>query len=105
MSRLAEVIDRLTATLEARRGADPSVSWTAKLIADPSLAARKLGEEAVEAVVAALSQDEAALASEAADVIYHLLALLAAKGVSADAVAAVLEGREGTSGIAEKAGR
>lgn len=105
MSRLAEVIDRLTATLEARRGADPSVSWTAKLIADPSLAARKLGEEAVEAVVAALSQDEAALASEAADVIYHLLALLAAKGVSTDAVAAVLEGREGKSGIAEKAGR
>jgi phosphoribosyl-ATP pyrophosphohydrolase len=105
MSRLAEVIDRLTATLESRRDADPSASWTAKLIADPSLAARKLGEEAVEAVVAALSQDEAALASEAADVIYHLLALLAAKGISPDAVAAVLEGREGKSGIAEKASR
>jgi phosphoribosyl-ATP pyrophosphohydrolase len=105
MSRLAEVIDRLTATLEARRGADPATSWSARLIADPRLAARKLGEEAVEAVVAALSDDREGLASEAADVIYHLLALLAAKGVSADEVAAVLDGREGTSGVAEKASR
>lgn len=105
MSRLAEVVGRLVATLEARRGADPSASWSARLIADPRLAARKLGEEAVEAVVAALSDDREGLASEAADVIYHLLALLAAKGVSADEVAAVLEGREGRSGIEEKAGR
>ncbi len=105
MSRLADVVDRLTATLEARRGADPSTSWSAKLIADPKLAARKLGEEAVEAVIAAVSDDREELAKEAADVIYHLLALLAAKGVSADEVAAVLEAREGTSGVAEKASR
>ena len=105
MSRLAEAIDRLTATLEARRSADPATSWSAKLIADPKLAARKLGEEAFEAVIAALSDDREALASEAADLIYHMLALLAAKGVSADEVAAVLEGREGKSGIEEKAGR
>lgn len=105
MSRLTEVLDRLAATIEARKGADPSVSWTAKLLADPALAGKKLGEEAVEAVIAAVQGDEDALASEGADVLYHLLALLAAAGVSLDAVAAKLEAREGTSGIAEKAGR
>jgi phosphoribosyl-ATP pyrophosphohydrolase len=105
MSDLADVIDRLWATIEARRGGDPAASWTAKLLADPKLAAKKLGEEAVEAAIAAASGDKAALTAEAADVVYHLLALLAAAGVSPDEVAAVLKAREGTSGIAEKAGR
>ncbi|MDQ0465263.1 phosphoribosyl-ATP pyrophosphohydrolase [Caulobacter ginsengisoli] len=105
MSRLAEVLDRLVATLEARRGGDPARSWSARLMSDPKLAARKLGEEAIEAVIAALEDEPQALADEAADVIYHLLALLAAKGVSTDEVAAVLEEREGTSGIEEKASR
>ena len=105
MSRLTEVLDRLAATIEARRGADPSESWTAKLLADPTLAAKKLGEEAVEAVLAAALKDNDALAAESADVLYHLLALLAASDVSLDAVAEKLEAREGRSGIAEKAAR
>jgi len=105
MSRLTEVLDRLAATIDARRGADPSESWTAKLLADPTLAAKKLGEEAVEAVLAAALKDKDALAAESADVLYHLLALLAASDVSLDAVAEKLEAREGRSGIAEKASR
>jgi phosphoribosyl-ATP pyrophosphohydrolase len=88
MSRLTDVLERLAATIEARRGADPSESWTAKLLADPKLAAKKLGEEAVETVIAAASGDRDHLAAESADVLYHLLALLAASGVSLDEVAA-----------------
>jgi phosphoribosyl-ATP pyrophosphohydrolase len=105
MSRFAEVLDRLVATIEARRGADPSASWSARLLADPKLAAKKLGEEAVEVVLAAAQADTAALTAESADLIYHWLALLAAQGISLDAVAAELERREGASGIAEKASR
>lgn len=105
MSRLTEVLDRLAATIEARRGADPASSWTAKLLADPTLAAKKLGEEAVEAVLAAALNDRDALAAESADLLYHLLALLAARDVSLDAVAAKLEAREGRSGLDEKASR
>lgn len=105
MSRLSEVLNRLAATIDARRGADPSESWTAKLLADPNLAAKKLGEEAVETVLAAALKDRDALAAESADVLYHLLALLAASGVSLDDVAAKLEAREGKSGVAEKASR
>jgi phosphoribosyl-ATP pyrophosphohydrolase len=105
MSELGEVIDRLWATIQSRRGGDASASWTAKLLADPKLAAKKLGEEAVEAAIAAASGDTANLTAEAADVVYHLLALLAASGVEPDDVAAVLKAREGTSGVAEKAGR
>ena len=105
MSRLTQVLDRLAATIEARRGADPALSWTAKLLAAPTLAAKKLGEEAVEAVLAAALKDKDALAAESADVLYHLLALLAASGVSLDEVAAKLEARERRSGIDEKASR
>ena len=105
MSRFTEVFERLAAVIEARRGADPAGSWSARLIADPTLAAKKLGEEAIETVIAAIADDPEALAAESADLIYHWLALLAAKGVSLDAVAARLEAREGTSGVSEKAGR
>ncbi|MCA3722255.1 phosphoribosyl-ATP diphosphatase [Phenylobacterium sp.] len=106
MSRLAEAITRLEAVIEARRGASPESSWTARLLSEgPPGAARKLGEEAVEAVVAAVSGDTEGLAAEAADVLYHLLVLLAASGVSPDAVAARLEAREGVSGLQEKASR
>jgi phosphoribosyl-ATP pyrophosphohydrolase len=105
MSRFADVLDRLAAVIASRRGADPTVSWSAKLIADPALAAKKLGEEAIETVIAALQDDPDALAAESADLIYHWLALLAARGVSLDAVAAKLEAREGASGVAEKASR
>ena len=105
MSRLSDVIARLEGVIESRKGGDPAASWTAKLLADPALAGRKLIEEAAEAVEAAGSGDGDHVAAEAADVLYHLLALLAAAGVSPDAVAAKLEAREGTSGIAEKASR
>jgi phosphoribosyl-ATP pyrophosphohydrolase len=105
MSRFAEVLARLAATVEARKGGDPAASYTAKLLADPSLAAKKLGEEAVEAVIAAAQGDKAALAAESADLIYHWLVVLAAAGVSLDEVAGRLEAREGTSGLAEKASR
>ena len=106
MSRFAETLDRLAATIAARKGADPSASYTAKLLAEgPERRAKKFGEEAVEAVIAASQGDNEALAAESADVIYHWLVMLAGAGVSLDAVAAKLEAREGTSGIAEKAAR
>ncbi len=106
MSRLSEVIDRLAATIETRKGADPSSSYTAKLLAGGApLAGKKLGEEAVETVIAAVQADPEALAAESADLIYHWLVLLAGAGVSLDAVAAKLEAREGRSGVEEKASR
>ena len=105
MTRFADVLARLAATIEARRGADPATSWSARLIADPQLAAKKLGEEALETALAAAQGDRSAIAAESADLVYHWLALLAATGVSLDEVAAVLESREGSSGIQEKARR
>lgn len=105
MSRLAEVLGRLSAVIESRKGGDPAASYTARLLADPSLAAKKLGEEAVETVIAAVQADKDALASESADLLYHWLVVMAASGVSLDEVAARLEAREGVSGHAEKAAR
>ena len=106
MSEFSAVIQRLAATIEARKGADPSSSYTAKLLADgPQRVAKKLGEEAVETALAAVSGDKAAIAAESADLIYHWLVLLAATGVELDAVAEALEAREGRSGIEEKASR
>ena len=105
MSRFAEVVERLMAVIEERRHADPSVSWSARLLADPSLAAKKLGEEAIETMLAAVIGEKDGLAAESADLVYHWLVVLAAAGVSLDEVAAKLEAREGTSGIEEKAGR
>jgi len=105
MSRLAEVLDRLAATIEARKGADPKSSYTAQLLSDPARAAKKLGEEAVETVIAAGQRDPDAIAAESADLLYHWLVLLAASGVSTDAVAEKLAAREGQSGLAEKASR
>jgi phosphoribosyl-ATP pyrophosphohydrolase len=106
MSRFSETLDRLAATIAARKGADPASSYTAKLLAEgPQRRAKKFGEEAVETVIAATAGDDAALAAESADLIYHWLVLLAGQGVGLDAVAAKLEAREGTSGLAEKAGR
>jgi phosphoribosyl-ATP pyrophosphohydrolase len=101
-----DTLSRLAATIAARRGADPATSWVAKLHSrGVPVIARKLGEEAVETVVAALSGSREELVGEAADTIFHLLVLLDAKGVSLDEVLAELDRREGTSGIAEKASR
>ncbi len=105
MSRFDAVIQRLAATIAARKGGDPASSYTAQLLADPARAAKKLGEEAVETVIAAVGADPDALAAESADLIYHWLVVLAAAGVSLDAVAAKLEAREGRSGLDEKADR
>ncbi|HEX6865608.1 MAG TPA: phosphoribosyl-ATP diphosphatase [Caulobacteraceae bacterium] len=105
MSRLSEVLDRLAATIEARKGADPSGSYTAQLLADPARAIAKLREEALETVEAAEQRDPDAIAAESGDLLYHWLVLIAASGVSPDEVAAKLEAREGTSGLEEKASR
>lgn len=105
MSRFADILDRLAAVVEDRKGGDPAASYTAQLLADPARAAKKLGEEAVETVIAAVQGDADALAAESADLIYHWLVALTAAGVSLDAVAAKLEAREGTSGLTEKASR
>jgi phosphoribosyl-ATP pyrophosphohydrolase len=101
-----DTLSRLAATIAARRSADPETSWVAQLNArGVPVIARKLGEEAIETVVAALSGSREELVGEAADVLFHLLVLLDAKGVSLDEVYAELERRAGTSGIAEKASR
>ena len=105
MSRFAEVVERLVAVIESRQGADPATSYTARLLADPSLAAKKFGEEAIETVIAAAQCDPQAMAAESADALYHWLVVLAGCGVTLDDVAAKLEAREGTSGLAEKASR
>lgn len=106
MERLAKALARLEATIVDRRGGDPALSYTAKLLAGGAeAAAKKLGEEAVETVIAALGDDPDALAAESADLLYHWLVLLAAAGVSTDTVAAKLEARQSRSGLDEKASR
>ena len=102
----SDTLERLAATIAARRGADPAASYVAQLHARglPAIA-RKLGEEAVETIVAALSGTRADLVGEAADVLFHLAVLLDAKGIPVAEIAAELVRREGISGIAEKAAR
>ena len=99
-------LSRLAATIAARKGADPDTSWTAKLLAKgPEKCAEKFGEEAVEAIIEAVKGDRARLTGEAADVIYHLLVMCAARDVTLQDIEAELARREGMSGIAEKAAR
>src|ERR1700749_4583119 len=99
------ILDRLFATVASRRGADPGVSYTAKLFsAGRARIAQKLGEEAVETVIAAV-EGSSGLAGESADLLYHLLVLWADAGVAPAEVWAMLESRVGVSGIAEKASR
>ena len=99
-------IARLAATIEARKGADPETSWTAKLLAKgPEKCAEKFGEEAIEAVIEAVRGDRARLTAEAADVLFHLLVMCAARGVTLDQIEGELARREGVSGLAEKAAR
>lgn len=101
-----DVLLRLAATISERRTASADKSYTRQLLDEgPPRCAKKFGEEAVETVIAALNESEAALRSEAADVIYHLLVLLESRSVSIGDVLAVLEGRMGTSGVEEKARR
>ena len=103
---MSHVIDRLFETIAARRTADPSKSYTAKLLNEGvERCAKKFGEEAVEAALAAMKGDKGAIAAESADVLFHLLVLWAACGVEPAAVYAALEAREGRSGLEEKASR
>lgn len=99
-------LDRLAATIASRKGADPETSWTAKLLSKgPEKCAEKFGEEAIEAVIEAVKGDREKLTYEAADVLYHLLVMLAARDVNLEDVLAELDRRDGTSGLAEKAAR
>jgi phosphoribosyl-ATP pyrophosphohydrolase len=100
-------LDRLFATIAARRAAgDTASSYTAKLLAaGVEKCAKKFGEEAVEAVIAATAQDKTALTAESADVLYHLMVLWAAAGIAPDDVYVELERRQAQSGLAEKAAR
>lgn len=103
---MSDVIQQLAATIEARKADDPDSSWTARLLAaGPEKAAEKFGEEAIEAIVAAVKNDRENLICEAADVFYHMLVMLTARDVTLDAVLAELERRAGTSGLTEKANR
>jgi phosphoribosyl-ATP pyrophosphohydrolase len=103
---LGEALDRLWRVIDSRRGADPATSYTAKLFSrGRTKIAQKLGEEAVEAVIEGVKGDRHALVGESADLLYHLLVLWAATGVSPADVAAELARRESTSGINEKKGR
>ena len=99
-------LDKLFATIDARKGADPSQSYTAKLLAaGVEKCAKKFGEEATETVIAAIQRDKGELAKESADVLYHLLVLWAASGIVPEDVYAVLKSREAQSGLEEKASR
>jgi phosphoribosyl-ATP pyrophosphohydrolase len=99
-------LQRLAATIESRRAADPETSWTAKLLSSgPEKCAEKFGEEAIEAVIEAVKGDRERLTSEAADVLFHLLVMCAARGVSLTDIDSELTRREGQSGVVEKAAR
>ncbi|MGV3479908.1 MAG: phosphoribosyl-ATP diphosphatase [Sphingobium sp.] len=103
---MSDAIDRLEAVIRERRDADPDASYVAKLTAKGrAKMAQKLGEEAVETVIAAISGDRAGVTSEAADLIFHLAVLLADLDLSFADVFAELDRREGVSGLAEKAAR
>lgn len=100
------VLSRLAATIRARRAETAEKSYTRQLLdAGPERCARKLGEEAIETVIAGVRGGAGDLTSEAADLIYHLMVLLEARGQSIEDVLAVLESRMGTSGLTEKAAR
>lgn len=100
------VLDRLYVVIESRKGADPESSYTARLFSrGRAQIAKKLGEEAVEALIEGIKGDRPKLVAESADMLYHLLTLWAATNVKPKAVWTELARREGLSGIAEKAGR
>ena len=102
-AELGPALDRLWHVIQSRRNADPQTSYTARLFArGRTKIAQKLGEEAVEAVIEGVGENPAALVGESGDLIYHLLVLWAAAGVSPAEVAAELARREGISGITEK---
>ncbi|MCI4643685.1 MAG: phosphoribosyl-ATP diphosphatase [Hyphomonadaceae bacterium] len=99
-------LDHLAQTIDARADGDPAESYTAKLLAKgPQKCAKKLGEEAVELALALVSESDEAVASEAGDLLYHLLVALRSRGLSLDAVGGALATRQAMSGLEEKASR
>lgn len=101
-----DTLTRLAETIRARRGASGEASYTRQLLdGGVERCAKKLGEEAVETVIAALASGDDALKEESADLLYHLLVVLEARGIALNDVLAVLASRMGTSGLAEKASR
>jgi phosphoribosyl-ATP pyrophosphohydrolase len=103
---MADQLDMLESVIRERRNGDPSASYVAKLTArGRAKIAQKLGEEAVETVIAAIEDDRDGLIGESADLLFHLLVLLADAGIALDEVRAELARREGVSGIDEKAAR
>ena len=102
----AEILDNLFADIAAKAQASPETSYTASLIAKaPDMPLRKLSEEVTEAVIEAMRGDTKALARESADILYHLLVVWHAAGVTADEVWQILAERQGVSGLVEKANR
>lgn len=102
----ATILNRLYKTIQSRKGGDPDASHTARLFTKGrGKIAKKLGEESVETIIAALTEDDDALAGESADLLYHLLVLWADRDLDPKQVWEILEAREGTSGLAEKAAR
>ena len=102
----AEILNRLFSTIQNRKGADPQTSYTAKLFSKGTgRIAQKVGEEAVETVIAATAKDKEHVVSESADLLYHLLVLWADADIRPEQVWQTLEAREGISGIAEKNSR
>lgn len=106
MNDSSEILERLYSVIESRKGGDPESSYTARLLSQgtPEIA-RKVGEEAVETITAALAAEDQHIIAESADLLYHLLVLWAEKGISPEDVWAELLSRESSSGIDEKAAR
>ena len=103
---MSHILTRLAATIDARKGADPAASHTARLLArGPEKCAEKFGEEAVEAIIEAAKGDRDRLIDECADTLFHMGVMLAARGASLTDVMAELERREGVSGVDEKRNR
>ena len=106
MAARMDTLERLEQTIASRRAADPDASYVAKLnVGGLPKIAQKLGEEATEAVIAALSGSSEDLVGESADLLFHLLVLLDAKGITLADVMAELDRREGVAGLEEKASR
>lgn len=106
MTATAFTLPDLARLVAERAAASPDASYTARLLAaGPARAAKKLGEEAVEAAIAAVTGDRAGLVAESADVLYHLLVVLRGAGIGLDEVMAELERRTAQSGLQEKAAR
>ena len=106
MTESSNILERVYSVIESRKGEDPTSSYTARLLSQgtPEIA-RKVGEEAVETITAALAQENNYVVAESADLLFHLLVLWSERGITPEEVWAELIRREGTSGVEEKAAR